>query len=363
MVKRMIFIALIGASFGIRSYTSKELERALVEGVKPLVIIGSGPAGSAAGIYGGLLGIPTTIIAGPLRGGQLMQTSFIENYPGHKRIDGRTLMETMHEQAEGLSAEIIDDEIVSVDFSTWPFTLRGEWGTYKALAVIATTGATPKKLDIPGEEAYWGRGVSSCAKCDGNFFRGKDVVVVGGGDAAAEEAMQLAGMYARSITILVRSNRMRAFNHMQEKLQGYSSIKVIYNKQVQEVIGDDKGVTGLKIVDTLSGKREQMDVQGLFLAIGHHSHTELFQGKLNLTPTAHIAMEGRTQATSVTGVFAAGDVEDDYCRQAIVAAGRGCQAALEAVAWLREMGVTQNVVEKYFPQGAANARLAPQLGG
>lgn len=330
-----------------QTFSPPAIEEALASGVKPLVIIGSGPAGSAAALYGGLLGIPTTVITGFLKGGQLMQTSFIENYPGVKRIEGKALMATMHEQAQDFNAELIEDEIVSVDFSTWPFVLHGTVNDYRALAVIATTGATPKKLEIPGEETYWGRGVSSCAKCDGHFFKDKDVVVVGGGDAAVEEAMQLAPN-ARSITILVRSSRMRAVYHMQEKLQGYRTIKVVYNKQVQEVLGDEQGVTGLEIVDTMTGKKERMSVDGLFLAIGHHSHTELFQGQLALRPTGHITLEGRSQATSVTGIYAAGDVEDDLCRQAIVAAGHGAQAAIEAVAWLREMGLTQNLVTKYF---------------
>lgn len=361
MIKKLLILASVTAyvippqnisAKGLNDAQADRIERALAEGALPLVIIGSGPAGSTAGIYGGLLGIPTTVIAGLERGGQLMQTSFIENYPGHKRIDGRTLMATMHEQAEGLGATLIEDEILSVDFSSWPFTLRGHEKEYKALAVIATTGATPKKLEIPGEEEYWAQGVSSCAKCDALLYRKKDVVVVGGGDAAVEEAMQLAP-YAKSVTILVRSNRMRAVYHMQEKLQGYPTIKVVYNKQVQEIVGNGTVVTAIELIDTLDGKKEHMPIDGLFLAIGHHSHTELFQGQLNLMPSGHIAVEGRTQATSVTGVYAAGDVEDDYSRQAIVAAGHGCQAAIEAVSWLRHIGLTQQLVQKYFKKPEA----------
>jgi thioredoxin reductase (NADPH) len=356
MLKKLCITLLMGIPF--LSYpvtntdqTEARMERALTEGALPLVIIGSGPAGATAGIYGALGGIPTTIIAGFMRGGQLMQTSFIENYPGYKRIDGRLLMETMHEQAEGLGATIIEDEIQEVDFSTWPFTLKGHLKEYKALAVIATTGSTPKKLGVPGEEEYWARGVSSCAKCDGRLFKNRDVVVVGGGDVAVEEATHLA-TYARSVTIFVRSNRMRAFQHMQEKLQGYPNIKVTYNKQVREILGDGNTVTGVELIDTFDSTREHMPIDGLFLAIGHHSNTELFQGKLNLVPSGHIAVEGRTQATSVTGVYAAGDVEDDYSRQAVVAAGHGSQAAIEAVTWLRHMGLNQQLVHKYFKKAS-----------
>lgn len=363
MIKQLLIIACISSFSLIQSTTPERVAKALEEGALPLVVIGSGPAGSTAAIYGGLSGIPVTVIAGNLKGGQLMRTSFVDNYPGAPHIEGRALMEKMHSQAEGFHAHIIDDEIVSVDFSTWPFVLRGQYRDYKALAVIATTGATPKKLEIPGEEDYWGKGVSSCAKCDGMFFQGKDVVVVGGGDAAVEEAMHLAhyaGMKDAtgkegSVTILVRSHRMRAFDHMQEKLEGYRNIHVVYNKQVTQVLGDGSDVTGLEIADTLTGKKERIKADGMFLSIGHNSNTELFQGRLNLTDTGHIALEGRTQATSVTGIYAAGDVEDDYCRQAIVAAGHGCQAALEAVAWLREIGLTQNLVDQYFPKPALNA--------
>ncbi len=349
----LVKVVALGALFiggdATARFSSVEVESALKAGVKPLVIIGSGPAGSSAAVYGGLLGMPTTVISGFSKGGQLMGTSYIENYPGVKRIEGPALMQIMHEQAQSFKAEFIEDEIESVDFKQWPFVLHGVLGDYKALAVVVTTGATPKKLGVEGEDQYWGRGVSSCAKCDARFFEEKDVVVVGGGDAAVEEAIQLAP-HVKSITILVRSNRMRAVNHMQEKLDGYPSVKVVYNKIVQEVVGDGKKVVGVRVVDAMTGKNELVSAEGVFLAIGHHSNTDLFQGQLELRNSGHIALESRSQATSVIGVYAAGDVEDDLCRQAIVAAGHGAQAAIEAGNWLREIGLTQQVIDEYLPK-------------
>ncbi len=312
----------------------------------PLVVIGSGPAGHTAAQYASRLGIPTTMICG-MEGGLLTQTSYVENYPGVKKILGQDLMSTMLEQTKEAGVNIVYDMVESVDFSSWPYTFTLEDGsTHKALSLVVTTGATPKKLGIAGEEDYWGQGVSSCALCDALFFRGQDVVVVGGGDSAIEEAMQLSP-HAKSVTIYVRKDRMRATSAMQQKLSGFSNIKPIeYNKIVTKVIGKDNLVIALEVQDLNTNEIEVIPYDGLFLAIGHTPNTDLFAGQLKVTDSGHILVDERTQETSVAGVYAAGDVEDANYRQAVVAAGRGCKAALTAVSFLREAGLTEAVIKK-----------------
>ncbi len=317
--------------------------------VIPVVVIGTGPAGLTAGLYSARGGLSTRIYAGETKGGQLTETSFVENYAGVKKILGNDLMQTMMEQVTEFGAEIIEESIVSVDFNQWPFVLKTDADEeVRALCVIIATGAKARKLGVQGEDTYAGLGVSSCAICDGYFFKGKDVVVVGGGDAAVEEALQLSP-YAKSVTILVRKDRMRAADHMQKKLAGYSNIKPVqYNKQVTKVLGDDETLNALEVQDVVTGKKSMLPTSALFLAVGHIPHTELFQGQLDLTDDGYIHIKGsRTGAdTSVPGVFAAGDVMDSRYRQAIVSAGFGCIAALEATAWLREIGVTDEVLKK-----------------
>ncbi len=332
-----------------------DLARALKgDHVVPVVVIGTGPAGLTAGIYTVRGGFPTTIYAGELIGGQLTETSYVENYSGVKRVLGSDLMDTMLEQVAEFGAEIKKKSIVSVDFTRWPFVLRTDDDQeVRALSVIIATGGQPRKLGIPGEDTYGGAGVSSCAICDGFFFKGKDVVVVGGGDAAVEEALQLSP-HAKSVTILVRKDRMRAAHHMQKKLSGYNNVKPVqYHKQVTQVIGDGDSVTGLEVQDTITGKKSILVAQGLFLAIGHIPNTDLFGGQLALTDDGYIHLHsgGPAQVTSVPGVFAAGDVEDRLYRQAIVSAGHGCIAALEATTWLRSIGTTDAVI-KHLAQRA-----------
>lgn len=324
-----------------------DISKAKLPTLLPVVVLGSGPAGLTAAQYAARLGIPTTLVAGDLRGGLLTQTSYIENYPGVKKIAGGELMDTMIEQALEAGVQILDETIVSVDLSQKPFVIATESGVlYRTLALIVATGATPKKLEVPGEDTFWGNGVSSCALCDAGFFKGKDVFVVGGGDSAVEEAMQLAP-HVKSVTILVRSQRMRAARSMQQKLAGYPTIKAPeYGKQVTRVVGGKKGVTGLEVLDVITGSKELVPADGLFLAIGHHPNTDLFSGQLTLSDSGHILTDGKTQAASVPGVFAAGDVEDDHYRQAIVAAGRGAAAAIDAVSWLRNEGLTDDMLKK-----------------
>jgi thioredoxin reductase (NADPH) len=289
--------------------------------------------------------MPTTLIAGTLKGGLLTQTSYIENYPGVVKADGNAFMDTMIEQTKESGAKILDEHIVSVDLTKWPFVLGAASGAmYRVLALVVATGATPRKLNVPGEDTYWGNGVSSCALCDALFFKGKDVFVIGGGDSAVEEALQLAP-HVKSVTMLVRSQRMRAGHSMQEKLRGYPTIKPpLYGIQVTSILGSRSGVTGIEVVHQETNKKEVLPADGVFLAIGHDPNTDLFAGQLSLSDNGHIIVQGRGQATSIPGVFAAGDVEDDHYRQAIVAAGRGAAAAIDAVAWLREQGITEQAL-------------------
>lgn len=314
----------------------------------PLLIIGSGPAGYTAGIYARLAGIPTKLVAGPLWGGQLTKTTLVENYPGVKNALGITIPETMHEQAIELGLEMLEDIVTEVDLTSWPFVVRLASGAeLHPLALIIATGATPRLLGVPGEDTYWGGGVSSCALCDCQFFKKKNVFVVGGGDAAIEEAIQLSA-HAAHVTILVRKGHMRAVHRMQDKLLGYPTIRVKYNKEVKAIHGDGQGVTGLTLHDTQTGHMNDVQADGLFLAIGHTPNTELFKGQLALTQEGYIVLEGRTQATSVPLVYAAGDVEDSEYRQAIVAAGHGCKAAIECVSKLKTgIGLTDDVIKLY----------------
>ncbi len=352
-MKRRI-LALVIMCFATSSlYPEGNLETFKSPKILPIVVIGSGPAGLTAAQYAVRLGIPTTLYTGPLPGGLLTQTAHIENYSGVKKLSGEALIDTMIEQAKEAGVTIEDESVVSVDLDQWPFTIALESGEqYRVLSLIVATGATPKKLGVPGEETYWGSGVSSCAICDAPFFKGKDVFVVGGGDSAVEEALQLSP-HVKIVTILVRSHRMRAAHSMQQKLKGYPNIinPVQYNKRITQVLGNEDDVTSLEIQNLLTDEKEAVPADGLFLAIGHHPNTDLFQDQLSLADSGHIITEPRTQATSVPGVFAAGDVEDDRYRQAVVAAGRGCAAAIDAVSWLRgEKGLTDDALKQLIAQ-------------
>lgn len=310
------------------------------EKIAPIVVIGSGPAGLTSAYYGARAGFHTVCIAGKTPGGQITETSYIENFPGYEKIEGYVLMDKIRGQAEAFGAVIVDDTVTKVDFNRWPFLVKTESGDeINALAVIVATGAAPRRLGIPGEIEYWGKGVTACAICDCLFFKNKDVVVIGGGDAAIEEAMQLA-TYSKSVTILVRTDRMRAARSVQNKISDYENIKIVYNKKILEVIGDGSVVTGIKLQDSITDEISVLDMDGVFLAIGQNPNTSLFEDSLNLSKTGYIVLEGRSQATSCEGVFAAGDDSDSRYRQASTAAGDGAKAALEVVDWLRDHGLT-----------------------
>lgn len=350
--KYVINILIVFGAFGLHANDSGDshighdlsIERSFdKKNVVPIAVIGGGPAGLTAGLYGVRAGIHTVVFTGETKGGQLTNTTFVENWPGIKKAYGHEIMDVLFEQAESFGAKIVEDTIVKVDFAKWPFVLETESKkTINALSVIVATGAAPRKLGIPGELDYWGKGVSPCAVCDCHFFKNKDVVIIGAGDSAIEEAMILSH-YAKNITIIVRKDIMRAAKRMQDKIGEFSNVKKIFNYEVLKIVGDGQVVTGVEIKDANSGKTSVIKCQGVFLAIGQNPNTDLFAPFLQLNRFGYIHVQGRSQATSVPGVFAAGDVEDNEYRQGVVASSSGCKSALEAVKWLRELGLTEHV--------------------
>jgi thioredoxin reductase (NADPH) len=302
-----------------------------------LVIIGSGPAGYTAAIYAARAMLEPILIQGIQPGGQLTITTDVENYPGFADvIQGPWLMDQMQKQAEHLGTKFVSDIITSVDISRRPFTLKGDSGTvYTTDALIIATGASANWLGLPSENQFQGFGVSACATCDGFFYRGKTVAVVGGGNTAAEEALFLTN-FAEKVTLIHRRDSLRADKTNQTRLAANRKIEILYDTEVTEVTGTSqpKGVTGLTLRNTVTGSGHQIGVDGLFVAIGHSPATELFKGKLDMDDSGYIRTAADSTHTSVAGVFAAGDVKDKVFRQAVTAAGMGCMAALEAERFL-----------------------------
>lgn len=335
----------LGACYGSKAHREYNLDMLQEkENVVPIVIIGSGPAGLSAAIYGARANRDTLVIEGSEPGGLLTKTTKVENWPGEVSIQGPEIVKKMREHAAHLGVNFLADTVENVDFTQWPFVITTDDGlTIHALTVIIATGANPRKLDIPGEDLS---GVSSCAVCDAPFFKNEDVVVVGGGDSAVEEAIQLATAGVQSVTVLVRGPQMRAAASMQERLKDYENIQVQYNVQPIQVIGDGDKVTGLKVIDAKTKAESEIVTGGVFLAVGHIPSTQLFQGKIDLDAGGYIQLRGRSQETSVEGVFAAGDVEDHVYRQARVAEGSGVKAALDAEGFLQKIGFTTGIGRK-----------------
>jgi thioredoxin reductase (NADPH) len=302
-----------------------------------LVIIGSGPAGYTAAIYAARAMLKPVLIEGIQPGGQLTITTDVENYPGFADvIQGPWLMEQMRAQALHVGTEIIQDHITSVDLGGFPFILTGDSGTvYRTDALIIATGAQARWLGLPSEAEYQGYGVSACATCDGFFYRGKDVAVIGGGNTAVEEALFLTN-FARSVTIVHRRDSFRAEKILQERLFNNPKVKVVWNAVLDAVsgAGKPKAVTGIRLRDVHTGEARELAVDGVFIAIGHEPATALFKGQVEMTPAGYIVTAPKSAATNVAGVFAAGDVTDDVYRQAVTAAGMGCMAALDAERYL-----------------------------
>lgn len=305
-----------------------------------LLILGSGPAGYTAAVYAARANLNPVLVTGMQQGGQLTTTTEVENWPGDANdLTGPVLMQRMQEHAEKFETEILFDHINSVDFSKRPFTLTGDMGSYTCDALIIATGASAKYLGLESETKFMGKGVSACATCDGFFYRGKKVAVVGGGNTAVEEALYLANI-ASEVHVIHRRDSFRSEKILAKRLLDKAengNVVLHYNRTLEEVVGDDAGVTGVVIKDAASDKTETLDLHGVFIAIGHKPNTDMFEGQLEMENgylTVHSGTNGNATQTSVEGVFAAGDVSDHIYRQAITSAGTGCMAALDAERYL-----------------------------
>jgi thioredoxin reductase (NADPH) len=302
--------------------------------LRNVLIIGSGPAGLTAALYSARANLQPLLIEGLEAGGQLMLTTLVENFPGHKDgVMGPELMTTMREQAERFGAEIVQDHVTSVDFCATPFVVKTAEHEYRTKTVIIATGASSRLLGLPTERALMGHGVSTCATCDGFFFRNQEIAVVGGGDSAMEEAVYLT-RFATKVTLVHRRDTLRASKIMQEKARANPKIVWALNQEVDAIVGDAKGeVIGMRLRHAQTGEKREVPVSGVFVAIGHTPNTTLFHGQVELDANGYIITHDGAK-TTVPGVFACGDVQDHIYRQAITAAGSGCMAALDAEHYL-----------------------------
>ena len=308
-----------------------------------LLILGSGPAGYTAAVYAARANLKPVLITGLQQGGHLTTTTEVDNWPGDvEGLQGPDLMERMRQHAERFDTEIVFDHIHTTDLSKKPFTLTGDSGVYTCDALIIATGASARYLGLPSEEAFKGRGVSACATCDGFFYRNKPVAVIGGGNTAVEEALYLANI-ASHVTVVHRRDKFRSEKILSDKLLEKAkngNVTVEWHHELDEVLGDDMGVTGLRIKSALDGSTKELSVHGVFIAIGHTPNTGIFEGQLEMDHgyiKVHSGRLGNATATSVPGVFAAGDVMDSVYKQAITSAGAGCMAALDAEKYLDEL--------------------------
>jgi len=305
-----------------------------VTAVRNVIIIGSGPAGYTAAVYAARARLGPLMFEGSVTaGGALMQTTDVENFPGFPDgVLGPELMDSLRKQAERFGAELLADDVVSVDLTASPKVVRTADETYLAKSVIVATGSRYRELDIPGEKGLAGHGVSWCATCDGFFFREQDIAVVGGGDSAMEEATFLT-RFARSVTVIHRRDNLRASKIMQDRAFDNPKIKFRWDSEIVEAVGDTK-LTGLRIRNLKTGQEEVLNVSGVFVAIGHDPRSELFTGQLDVNPEGYLQVQHPTTRTNIDGVFACGDVVDHIYRQAVTAAGTGCAAAIDAERWL-----------------------------
>lgn len=306
-----------------------------------LIILGSGPAGYTAAVYAARANLHPVVITGMEPGGQLTTTTDVDNWPGDvEGLQGPALMERMQAHAERFNTQIIHDHITAADLSTRPFQLTGDTESYTCDALIIATGASAQYLGLPSEKAYQGRGVSACATCDGFFYRNKDVCVIGGGNTAVEEALYLSNI-AKSVTLIHRRDSLRAEKILQDRLfekAENGNITLLWHHTLEEVLGNDMKVTGIKVKHTQTGANQELPVDGVFIAIGHTPNTGLFKQQLTMNDSGYLAirsgLDGMATATNIPGVFACGDVADHVYRQAITSAGFGCMAALDAEKYL-----------------------------
>ncbi len=313
-----------------------------------LLILGSGPAGYTAAVYAARANLQPVLITGLAQGGQLMTTTDVDNWPADPDgVQGPELMARFQRHAERFGTEMVFDQIHTVHLNEKPMRLVGDAGEYTCDALIVATGASAKYLGLPSEEAFMGRGVSACATCDGFFYRGQDVVVVGGGNTAVEEALYLANI-ARKVTVLHRRDRFRSepilsdrlLSHTEERDGKAGNVEIRWFHELDEVLGDDAGVNAVRVLDNRTGEKSELAVQGVFIAIGHSPNTSIFEGQLEMRNGYIVTrggLDGDATATSVAGVFAAGDVQDHVYRQAVTSAGTGCMAALDAQRYLESL--------------------------
>jgi len=305
-----------------------------------LIILGSGPAGYTAAVYAARANLKPVVITGIEPGGQLTTTTEVDNWPGDvEGLQGPDLMVRMQQHAERFETEIVYDHIHTVNIKERPFVLEGDSGTYTCDALIIATGASAMYLGLESEQAFQGKGVSACATCDGFFYRGQKVAVIGGGNTAVEEALYLSNI-AEEVVLVHRRDKLRAEKILQDKLLAKDNIKVMWDHTLDEVLGDDSGVTGMRVKSTKDDNTENVELQGVFIAIGHKPNTDIFQGQLDMNNgyiKIQSGLEGNATATSVPGVFAAGDVADHVYRQAVTSAGAGCMSALDAEKYLESL--------------------------
>lgn len=305
-----------------------------------LLILGSGPAGFSAAVYAARANLSPVVITGIETGGQLTTTTDVDNWPGDvEGLQGPDLMVRMQAHAERFNTEIVYDHIHTAELDQRPFKLHGDQAVYTADSLIITTGASARYLGLPSEEAFKGKGVSACATCDGFFYKKQKVAVIGGGNTALEEALYLANI-AAEVTMVHRRDKFRGEKILQQRVLEKDNIRVLWDCELDEVLGNDMGVTGMRVKQVNSGEITEMDLQGVFIAIGHTPNTEIFSGQLDMNNgyiTIHSGLSGNATATSIAGVFAAGDVADQVYRQAVTSAGFGCMAALDAEKYLDEL--------------------------
>lgn len=327
-----------------RLQESQPAEEAQQDGVRELIIVGAGPAGLTAGLYAGRALLKPLILVGQSLGGQAAATNEMENYPGFPEgVGGMDLAQQMADQAKRFGAEILYEEVTRVDLSTRPFVVETYGPTYRAKALIICTGASPRKLGVPGEDKFIGRGVSFCATCDGFFYKDKRIVVVGGGDSAVDEGLFLT-RFAREVTIIHRRDQLRANPTLAQRAQNHEKIRFVWDSVVEEVLGET-AVTGVRVRNLKTDEVQVLETDGVFVYVGLVPNSRLFRGQLELTPEGYIVTDKR-QRTNVPGVYAAGDVQDPWFRQTVIAAGAGAAAAIEAERFLSEIAYEEQVKVK-----------------
>jgi thioredoxin reductase (NADPH) len=331
-----------------KNITIEQLQN--VSNLVPVAVIGGGPAGLSAALYSARGKMHTVVFSGPELGGQLSKTLHVENWPGTERTNGIKLMNVVKAQAQKFGAEVADTSITKVDFSSWPFTLWTDTGDIvHALSIVIATGGIMRTLGVPGEDKYLGRGVARCGICDSAFFKDQDVVVVGSGDAAVQDAVMLLD-YAKNVILLVAGSAMKAAQCMQDRLLAHKNVRVLYNTQVTAIKGNGKVVTGVDIVNRKDGTTSSLGVAGVFVGIGQIPNTALFESQLKKDKRGYIVINRKDQATSVPGIYAAGAVSEDQMTQAAISSGDAIRAVLNAMEFLNKHGITNQNLKQYEKQ-------------